>query len=224
MRAAPLELAARRGSGVFGLLADVWTVEVDLHEYRLAPVVARTIGEHRAATVKRLAQRSSALAIVNANFFLPNRAPLGLVVERGVQRNPLRRADWGVFYVDERGRAGVVHTGQWRRRPVPHAEVAVQAGPRLVVQGKVLHFRPGVARRTAVCVRDPKHVILVATGRPVALGSLAEWLAAPRSRGGLGCRDALNLDGGSSTQMFAGGQSVVESDEPVPVGLGVWPR
>jgi hypothetical protein len=55
----------------------------------------------------------------------------------------------------------------------------------------------------------------------------AHFLALPRSAGGLGCRNALNLDGGQSTQLHAAlpGLSLeMRGGAAVPNALVVIPR
>jgi hypothetical protein len=76
--------------------------------------------------------------------------------------------------------------------------VVVQGLPRLVVDGKPTKLKPQTAARTAVCAGGARAVVVVTT--PAQALDLAELLARPRDRGGFGCTDALNLDGGPSTQ------------------------
>lgn len=153
-------------------------------------------GRQRAA-VSRLARGSGAVLAVNGGYFTDANRPLGLLMSGGQQLNPLRRADWGVLTVDTRRRAHLVHTRDYRARS--DTDFAIQAGPRLVVAGKPLTFRPQVARRTALGIgRDDHSLILVVLSRPVLTARLADLMA-----GLLRCRYALNLDGGSSTQLWS---------------------
>jgi tetratricopeptide (TPR) repeat protein len=92
-------------------------------------------------------------------------------------------------------------------------ETVLGAGPRLVHQGQVSleprreGFRDphvfGWAQRTAVGVTRAHKLLLMATQKPVSLG---EWANIARS---LGCVEAINLDGGSSTAMYYQGRFVV---------------
>ena len=69
-------------------------------------------------------------------------------------------------------------------------------------------------------------MVLLVT-EPVGAPSLAGWLSRPARRGGLGCHDALNLDGGPSTQAsLRAGDTRLEvlGGWPVPTGLVVVPR
>jgi uncharacterized protein YigE (DUF2233 family) len=176
--------------------------------------------------VSRLREETEgAIAVVNGGFFDPRGRPLGLVLADGQVRNPVRDADWGVFWVAGTT-AGVVHTQQWRTAHPPGVRQALQAGPRLVVAGRALSLKAQSARRTVVCVRRPTEVVLLVSER-VDARALAEWLATEAKRGGLGCWHALNLDGGPSTQLSlrAGEVSVeVEGGWGVPNGLAVVAR
>jgi hypothetical protein len=200
---------------------------VAVHAFRFAPgdlelrvLPAGATGGH----VRELAREAGALLAVNGGFFLADFTPLGLLVSQGRELNALRRVDWGVFSV-ARGRAAVVHRREWR---APHGlEFAIEAGPRLVVAGRVLSLKPQRARRTALCVRAPDDVAVVVTAGPLYTSELAELLARSEREGGLGCVDALNLDGGSSTQLWFdhGGRRIeVPAVAPVANAVGLFPR
>src|SRR4029453_10375175 len=71
--------------------------------------------------------------------------------------------------------------------------------PRLLVGGKVQQLKPQIAERTAVCAEGNVVVLVVSTKAEAT--AFARFLADPPDKGGLGCWDALNLDGGPSTQL-----------------------
>jgi len=61
----------------------------------------------------------------------------------------------------------------------------------------------------------------------VGLDELATWLAKDKSEGGLGCTNALNLDGGPSTQLSLKAGSThweLGTEREVPSALGVFSR
>lgn len=176
-----------------------WNAE---HEDGTVAVVAlRTRPAHvrivAGATLDAAAWRrkAGALAAINGGFFDPSGRSLGLRVARGRRLSRLHPADWGVFAVRHE-RARIVHTRDFTsRRGVSEA---IQCGPRLVVDGRPLRLKPQWARRSGIGVRrDGQVVVAVADGAM----SFRAWAALWAARDGLGCRDALNLDGGGSTQM-----------------------
>jgi uncharacterized protein YigE (DUF2233 family) len=168
-------------------------------------------GEIRVRTATEWREWSSALAVINGGYFDEKERPLGLRITRGRQFSPLRRADWGVFWVAG-GRAHITHTRDFGDQL--SAQEAVQCGPRLVVGGRVTDLKAQVARRSGVGVSRDGHVVLAVCDGPLEFGRWAElW----RAKTGFNCPNALNLDGGGSTQL-----SVQSSSRSVEV-QGYWP-
>ena len=176
-------------------------------------------------SVLNLVQSSGALAGINGSFFFENLDPMGLLISQGVKSHSLRRVDWGVFSLSKKGEAELVHTRDWTGEN--GVSFAIQTGPRLVVDGKPLTFRDSFARRSALCIVSPRTVVIVGTSNSVRMRDLAVVMSQPESAGGLGCVQALNLDGGSSTHMVMPKRSEVmgvHGFDRVPVGIGVFPR
>jgi exopolysaccharide biosynthesis protein len=137
----------------------------------------------------------ASIAAVNGGFFDPEGHSLGLRVARGQRVSRLRQADWGVFFV-RHGSAHIVHTRDFTsRRGVSDA---VQCGPRLVVQGRPIQLKPQWARRTGIGVQRDGRVVIAVADDALSFGG---WAALWAARNGLNCNDALNLDGGGSTQL-----------------------
>ena len=171
-----------------------WGGKVHIVALRVAPSRIRiATGSFLKADEWR--RRSKALAAVNGGFFDESGRALGLRVSRGRKKTALRSANWGVFYVRNK-RATIVHTRDFKM----HKDIreAVQCGPRLVVGGKPTDLKAQWARRTGIGVaRDGRVVLAVADGEM----SLRDWAALWAAPNGLNCRTALNLDGGTSTQL-----------------------
>jgi len=99
-----------------------------------------------------------------------------------------------------------VETRRWKARDWSRYETVICGGPRLVTEGRVLvvprdeGFRDrGMFRRrprTAVGMTRHNRLVLVTVARPIYLRQLARLMRS------LGCRDAIALDGGSSSAMF----------------------
>ena len=210
----PFGVAYRAKEMVGGATAHV--LRVDLKHARLRVLHANDHGGgHR--TAAEFARSSGATAVVNASFFDVDGSPMGLLVVDGIVRQTLRPVDWGVFAVDADGGARIVHTDDWTGEK--GVSQAVQSGPRLVIDGEIVGLKNQTAARTAVCVRNDGKVDLVVVERAVSLAGLARFLADE------GCRDAMNLDGGPSTQLHldrAGVRVEVPGGTPVPIALGVF--
>lgn len=148
-------------------------------------------------------RRHKSLAAVNGGFFDKSGRSLGLRVANGKRSGSLRTADWGVFYITRRSgkqRANVRHTKDFSRRYPKLRKVhqAVQCGPRLVVDGRRTDLKPQLARRIGIGVqRDGRVIIALSDG---AL-PLQDWANLWARGSGLNCLNALNLDGGGSTQL-----------------------
>ncbi|HEX7758260.1 MAG TPA: phosphodiester glycosidase family protein [Caulobacteraceae bacterium] len=144
--------------------------------------------------------RRAAFAM-NAGMYDPAQAPLGLFVEGGRTVRPLDLGSGegnfylkpgGVFWTDPAGAPHIDETGVFAARS-PAAAWATQSGP-LLVSGGALH--PAISPNgTSLTVRDAvgvkgREAVFVISDGPVSLGRLARFL-----RDGLGCPDALYLDG-----------------------------
>jgi len=209
-----------------GTEAMAEVVTVDLTRMQFIPAIAAGHGNGTPrATVDALRRETGAWVMVNGTFFDPQGRALGLLRGAGTPASPLRSADWGVLEVTRGGRARIVHTRDYAASP--DVEFAVQCGPRVVIDGRAPSLKPQRARRTALCLRDPTHVALVVVDERIEASDLGAWFAATPHAGGLGCRDALLLDGGPSTQLsarFPGVELEVAGGSPVPNGVGVVPR
>jgi len=195
------------------------------HAFRFRPadVVLRVVpAPPERARVAALAPAGDAIA-TNASFFDEAGRTMGLAIDRGRSVGGRRLAKWAGFVV-ERGRPRIVPGSALGDGA--GADLVVQGFPRLVVGGGVPRLKPQRAQRTVVCVADARVVLLVTTSR-VDATELARFLVAPPATGGIGCRDALNLDGGSSTQLAArwgGFEARVDGAWGVPNALVVTPK
>lgn len=174
------------------------------------------------ARIDAIAPARDAIA-TNASFFDEAGKTMGLAVDRGRSLGGRRLSRWAAFVVDG-GRARIV-SGATLEDGLAH-DLVVQGLPRLVVGGSVPRLKPQRAERTAVCVEDPRVVLVVTTTR-VDATEFARFLAAAPDAGGLGCRDALNFDGGSSTQLTAhwgAFEARVDGAWGVPNALVVTPK
>jgi len=167
---------------------------------------------------------------MNAGMFDKNFAPIGLYIEDGRQRRGLNtrsgRGNFhmkpnGVFYLAA-GKPGVAETTRYRTLN-PKAELATQSGPMLVVGGK-LHPRFRRASespkfRNGIGVQRNGTVVFVISSTPVTFYAFASFF-----RDSLQCPDALFLDGGSASSLYApnlGRNDGIRSIGPI---LAVTPR
>lgn len=172
-----------------GLRQPVRAVRIDLTRARLRLVAAGEPGVRQ--TVSRIAQPFAEHVAINASFFDDKDRAIGAVVDNGTLVSRRIVKSWGALVIAGKS-AHILLGDSLRLEPPP--SLAVQGIPRLLVAGELMKLKAQIADRTAVCAQG-RLMIFVVTGSLEAT-ALAELL-----RDRLGCRDALNLDGGPSTQL-----------------------
>jgi uncharacterized protein YigE (DUF2233 family) len=149
------------------------------------------------------------LFATNAGMFDPALKPVGLYVEQGrelVHANAtsgygnFHMKPNGVFYVSV-DRAAVAETRAFLKQR-PQADLATQSGPMLVINGR-LHPRfdrhsTSLKTRNGVGVRADGKVIFAISQGEVSFDAFARLF-----RDGLNCPNALFLDGGSASSLYA---------------------
>ena len=165
-----------------------WRIDLKKRSARVVPA-STTNGRQ---TVAEIATAVGAIVATNASFFDKDGAPMGLVVD-DVGRHGAARQEWGALIIDKAG-ARIV-PGKRAASSSVGAFAVVQGVPRLLVDGAVVAgLKEQSFVRTAVCAEGSRLVLVVTRGAIDA----AVFAAHLRDR--LGCRFALNLDGGPSTQ------------------------
>lgn len=145
------------------------------------------------------------LAAINAGFFTPEGAPLGLLASGGTFSgtwNGGSSLGSALWYRDVHGRCGIVRRevlGLAAARRLPDL---LQAGPLLVESGKA------VAKLEATKISARSFLLwdggtrwLMARSAPCSLAQLADALASSSPAGWPG-KSALNLDGGRSSELW----------------------
>lgn len=174
-----------------------------------------------------------AVAIVNGSFFTPENNALGLLYADGVPYGaPTTRNDAGMFQVSggqPRVRSNWLEPVQAGVR----LDQAVQTWPVLIASqgniiGAIAPLNPDVAQVNAarsIVAQDRQGRILfmVTPFSSTTLPDLGNWLGAS----GLGLTFALNLDGGTSTNMYlaTGGPSQwTQGLRGIPVVIAAYPK
>ncbi len=183
-----------------GLLAPwshIYAFRIDLNQNKLGIVSAKSLALKN-ASADQFGEHSQALLSINGGFFDQNFNPLGLRISNKKQENPLKRISWwGVFYI-KNNKASISSLNRFHADD--EIDFAMQSGPRLLIKRKIPPLKPGEADRSALGITaDGKVIILVSTNAAMSTNRLAHILKAPP----LSCIDAINLDGGSSSQLYA---------------------
>jgi len=174
---------------------------IDLQKFRLELAFANDQVSHN-TSARELAQKNKALIAINGGFFTPDFKPIGLRINNGKIHQQLKHTSWwGVFYI-KNNQAHIVAKQQFHLNK--KIDFAVQGGPRLLVNGNIPKLKPGTDERTALCITKSHKIILLATYyMPMTTTELAGLIKQPQQADGLDCYQALNLDVGNSTQMYA---------------------
>lgn len=154
------------------------------------------------ASAHQMMRAEHGVIAINGGFFTPELQSLGLRISEGKLHQPLRSVRWWGVFTQRGGWTEILPLQGYRYRK--DIDFAIQAGPRLVINGHIPGLRGKAANRTALGItREHKLIIAATENLPIKTSELADVMRAKERLGGLNCRDALNLDGGSSTQMYA---------------------
>ena len=214
----PITLTATR---VLGISVQVIKVDLRHRDVLVSPVLPQQ-GIGSSARVNTLAKLSGAAAVINGSYFHPRSyIPAGDLVVQG------KRVSWGRIPValsitpDNRAHIGT-SGGSWAG-----AETVVASGPQIVVGGVVQTnagysavFRdPGLFRRasrSAIGLSSNRDLMLVSTLTPLTTTEMGKVMAR------LGAREALLLDGGSSTGLSWNNRPILPSIRSVSYGIGIF--
>ena len=159
-------------------------------------------GETRLAS---LMESRQAIGGVNGGYFEPDFTPVGLVISEGKTRQKFKKAKIlsGIVATSPNGSLSIFRSARFNPQPGTYRE-AIQCGPMLVENSAPV---PGLnaekhARRTAVATGPANQAALLYL-TSVTLADAAEILALPKILGTWHPATALNLDGGSSSALWA---------------------
>ena len=177
--------------------SHIHAFRINLAENELKIATANKLSR-KYASVDEMAVHNNALLAINGGFFDKKFRPLGLRINNYKQLNNLKRISWwGIFYV-KNNRAYISSYRQYHKSP--KTSFAMQSGPRLLIDGQTPTLKPGNAERSAIGIDGQGRIIIVVTDN--ASMSTTD-LALMMSKSPINCIDALNLDGGSSSQLYA---------------------
>ncbi len=224
------------GQSVRGEASEAWrevspgfsylrNTETGAHLFKVNPAkwrvsVLRAKDYSQAAlSVRRYRERSEAALAINGGFFNGQFESLGLLVQQGHSVSPLRQASWGVFSIS--GGRPTIQSSRDYNTTDPAVEMAIQAGPRLVVNGILSKLKESLPeRRSAIGITPDREVLLAVTDNPLLMTEWAKLLQVYAT-------DVLNLDGGGSTQLSVKLKNLtiqVDGETNVPNAVALFPH
>ncbi len=157
------------------------------------------------ASLSSVLENKQAIGGVNGGYFEPDFTPVGLLVSQGKTRQKFKKAKLlsGILAVSPKGSISILRSHRFDPKPGAYRE-AIQCGPMLLEDAIPV---PGlnsekIARRTVAATGPGQRCGLIYI-TSVTLADAAEILTIPKVLGGWSPTAALNMDGGSSSALWA---------------------
>jgi LysM repeat protein len=217
---------------VAGIQVSIVRLNLANPAVRLGILVPRAGMARGGERLERMYARSGAIAAINGGYFnTKTYAPVGDIManKRLLARGQLRTA----LAISLAGRARVIDWTDGNQRAAQHSSnrwrgftTVIGNGPHIVRNGVTqIRLRSEGYRdrailqpnaRSAIGLINDREIVLVSTAQKITLEQLARVMQKLRSR------EALVLDGGSSTGMVWRGKSVVKSVRRIAYGIAVF--
>ncbi len=172
-------------------------------------------GNEKGLTVEDIKKDPETVAAINGGFFAPGQDfhPIGLLRSKEKEINPVTDywSSSGVFYIttDLLDPYGICTKESYYNSDVTEA---IQSFPLLLWDGEPKKYADKEeASRSAIGVDEEGNIILAATESRIAGGLTFNEFAEALAGSGWNIKRALNLDGGTSTQMYVRGNLTLHS-------------
>lgn len=216
---------------IFG--SNLLFIRTKLKDYQVKVIRAQEYGEKR-LDIKQLALKSNAVLAINANFFDENGKALGLVINRGRVFNRLHAGGKTLTGIFQATRKNIKISG---RNNIEYHSIleAVQAGPRLLINGLIPETKNSFqnSKRSGICIDKKGRLIIFVTTETfsgITLDILQKVLVSSE----IECVNALNFDGGGSSQFFISNKipnlngriesRYIPGNDKIPVAVGLFAK
>ena len=155
---------------------------------------------------KSAAMSCNGYAAINGGFFTPEGKPLGILVASGIKRGSLNQSSLGAgIFISSKNKSAIVRREHYASSSVTHnVENLLQAGPILIEHGKpTIGLSDNNARPRSFIAWDGKHHWAIGHINSSTLATAARALS-ETSLIGFKASTVLNLDGGRSSDLWAG--------------------
>lgn len=213
---------------------SAYVLDLKLFRFETGSIAPRVIygADHdlKLADVKILAQKTGAIAAINANYYDPEGRPLAFLktAAKTVNSRVSPAAIYsGIFGVKDR-QPFIAHRDHFLPA---HADEAIQSGPLLLLGGNAqattgVPSRPG--RRALIGIDKDQRLFIAVTDTllgGLSWAELLELFSAPQWQ--LQAHDLLALDGGGSAQVYIKSgkyEELIAGTAEVPVAIGFFPK
>jgi len=180
-------------------------VAFDSRTHRLQVVDQQGAPGSRFSSAADAARPLNGLAAVNGGFFTPEGEPLGLVIASGSRFGSWNTASSlgsGIWHADKAGNSAISRRESLGRSRATAMRDLLQAGPMLVENGRaVAGLESTKPRMRTLMLWDGGDRWWIGCATPCTLARAGEVLASS-SPAGWPVRQALNLDGGRSSELW----------------------
>ena len=155
---------------------------------------------------KSAAMSCNGYAAINGGFFTPEGKPLGILVASGIKRGSLNQSSLGAgIFISSKNKSAILRREHYASSSVTHnVENLLQAGPMLIEHGKpTIGLSDNNARPRSFIAWDGKHHWAIGHIDSSTLAAAARALS-ETSLIGFKASSVLNLDGGRSSDLWAG--------------------
>jgi uncharacterized protein YigE (DUF2233 family) len=145
-------------------------------------------------------------AAINGGFFTPEGNPLGILIASGIKRGSLNNSSLGAgIFISSKNKSAIVRRELYAPSSVANnVENILQAGPMLVEHGKAtIGLSDHNERPRSFIAWDGKHHWAIGHIDSSTLAAVAKALS-ETSLNGFKASTVLNLDGGRSSDLWAG--------------------
>jgi uncharacterized protein YigE (DUF2233 family) len=211
-----------------------YSVEFKLIRFDMRQIAPRILHspemQLKSGDAKTLAQRSGAIAAINANYFDEKGRPLAFLktATGEINRNVAKSALYTGFFGIRDAIPFIVHRNDFQS---PQVDEALQSGPLLLQHGANTDINTGpgrLSRRAVIGVDKNQRLIIGVTDTVLgglSFNELQELFSAPNIQ--LDVSELLNLDGGGSAQLYLKARRLEEfvaGTSEVPVVIGFFRR
>lgn len=183
-----------------GEMGILHAFRIDLQKNKIDVITAQD--ETNGATAEEMASQNKAMITINGGFFSPEHKSIGLIVKDGKEINAIHRTSWWSIFTIAGNKPAIVTLKEYKN--LKDVKLALQVGPRLVIDGTIPKLKASVAARSGIGITSQGKVIIAITeGHGISMNEFAKRMSVPYIDGGLECPNAMALDGGSSSQLYA---------------------
>lgn len=183
--------------------AQLYIIKCDPRAYALRATTAEHVLSQKTSTAREMTHADSRfIAAINANFFDENKKPLGLIVDNTKKLNNMHMGGklLHAIFLIKNDTAFISPRADFSPENI---QTAVQSGPQIIRNSEKVSLGEydTFSRRSGVAITKNNEIVFYATALRFPGTSLTQIQNALQNTG-IEITDALNFDGGGSSQLY----------------------